>query len=532
MERSATKIPIAPKSLEFLQITPQYRRMLALVRSIAAWLRCRFRNSAALERRNLPLPHQPNVPGNQRPGRLAILTLTLAAAILRISFLDSKSFWLDEGITAQTVTLPFNVLLKVILGGRTNMSLYYLLLHGWTSVAGSSEFIIRLPSALFDAATVPLVYRLGTELSNRRVGLMAAVLVSVNVTCIRYAQTARSYSMYVALATLASIFFIRSVKRRSSLTNLAGYVVSGTLSIYSQLFGIFAVPAQWLSVFLFRPGRKSAIRLTVCALVIGTVSLPAFFFGISGHHGSLGWIAKTSLNSVVELILSYAGAFDGQVTSLSLILAGLYIVGVAFAILWTPRLDWPSLGYLLVSLCFPICVTIIISSIEPFFVTRYLLAGLPLFALMASIGFQRLKPAFAIAIVCAIALLSLGQDYYYYRAPPIEDWRGVVDFVAKHAQPGDTLVAWDASAVVDYYVSRSSRDRTYPAKVFYTRVSGKAVLSSEELLGHSEGGRVWLTFAAWERLDKTILPVILRHAQVVDEPQFPGVRLFLFERRS
>jgi mannosyltransferase len=506
--------------------------MLALVRSIASWTHCRFRSWAAQELRNLSFSHQPNVLGNQRPGRLAIFTLTAAAAILRISFLDSKSFWLDEGTTAKRVTLPLDALLKVIRGGRTNMSLYYLVLHGWTSVAGTSEFTIRLPSALFDAATVPLVYALGTELSNRRVGLVAALLVSVNATSIRYAQTARSYSMYVALATLASIFFIRSVQRNSSPTNLVGYVVSGALSIYTQLFGIFAVPSQWLSVFLFRLGKKDAIRLTICALVIEALSLPAFFFGISGHHGSLAWIPKTSFNSVVELVLSFAGAFDGQVTSLSVILAGLYIVGFLFAILWTRRPDWPPLGYLLLSLCFPICVTIAISFIEPLFVTRYLLAGLPLFAVLAAIGFQRMKPPFAIAIVCAIVLLSLTQDYYYYRSPAVEDWRGVVDFVAKRAQPGDTLVVWDGAAGFDYYLSRSSRERIYPVKVFYTRVSGNPALSSEELLGHSEGGRVWVTFAAWEGLDKTVMPLILRHAQVLDQPQFSGVRLFLLERGS
>ena len=504
--------------------------MLAHIRSIAACLGYRFRSWGAQELRNLFLPHQSNIPGNPRAGRLAIFMLTLAATILRVSFLDSKSFWLDEGVTAQRVSLPLSGLLRVIVGGRTNMSLYYLLLHGWTSIAGSSEFIIRLPSALFDAATVPLVYVLGTELRDRRVGLLAAVLVSVNATSIRYAQTARSYSMYVMLATLAAIFFVRSVQRGSSQADLAGYVVSGTLSIYTQLFGIFAVPPQWLSVFLFRLGRKGAIRLTICALVIGALSLPAFFFGISGHHGSLAWIPKTSFNSVVGLILSFAGAFDGQVTILSVILAGLYIVGFLLAILWAPRPDWPPLGYLLLSLCFPICVTIVISFIEPLFVTRYLLAGLPLFAVLAAIGFRRLNPPFSIAIVCAIALLSLGQDYYYYCGPSIEDWRGVVDFVAKRAQPQDTLVVWDAAAAVDYYVSRSSREHIYPAKVFYTRVSGKAALSSEELLGHSKGGRVWVTFAAWEGLDKTVMPLILRHAQVLDEPQFSGVRLFLLER--
>src|SRR5579871_4095684 len=180
--------------------------MFALVRSTASGPGCRSRSRSVQE--NLAFPHQPNVFGHQLD-RLAILMLTLAAIILRISFLDSKSFWLDEATTAQRVTLPLNALLNVIASGRTNMSVYYLVLHGWTSLAGSSEFAVRLPSALFDAATVPLVYVFGTEVWNRRVGLVAALLLSVNATSIRYAQTARSYSMYVMLATLAAIFFIR-----------------------------------------------------------------------------------------------------------------------------------------------------------------------------------------------------------------------------------------------------------------------------------------------------------------------------------
>ena len=96
--------------------------------------------------------------------------------------------------------------------------------------------------------------------------------------------------MHVALATLAAIFFVRSVQRGSSPADLAGYVVSGTLNIYTQLFGIFAVPPQWLSGFLFRLGRKGAIRLTICALVIGALSLPAFSSGfpviMEAWHGS------------------------------------------------------------------------------------------------------------------------------------------------------------------------------------------------------------------------------------------------------
>ncbi len=86
--------------------------------------------------------------------------LMLAAAILRIAFIDSKSLWLDESLTARRAMLPLSELWKVIRHGHMNMSLYYLMLSGWASMAGTSEFMLRLPSALFDVATVALIYRL------------------------------------------------------------------------------------------------------------------------------------------------------------------------------------------------------------------------------------------------------------------------------------------------------------------------------------------------------------------------------------
>ena len=45
-----------------------------------------------------------------------------------------------------------------------NMALYYVILHWWTRVAGTSEIALRIPSVIFATATVPLVYapQLGT----------------------------------------------------------------------------------------------------------------------------------------------------------------------------------------------------------------------------------------------------------------------------------------------------------------------------------------------------------------------------------
>jgi uncharacterized membrane protein len=113
---------------------------------------------------------------------------------------------------------------------EANMSLYYLLLRGWLHF-GSSPFFIRSLSVIFSLATLPAIFWLAGRLFDRRVALVAVALMSFNAYHIRYAQEARSYSLFVLLATLSSGFFVATL-REPSRRNRAGYVlasVSGSL---------------------------------------------------------------------------------------------------------------------------------------------------------------------------------------------------------------------------------------------------------------------------------------------------------------
>ena len=119
--------------------------------------------------------------GISREGRY-VAGLTLLAAILRISFLDAKSLWMDEGMTACRVGSGLRNLVSILLHAEMNMCAYYLMMHAWIAHAGNSEFVLRLPSVVFDTATVPMVYLLGKELGSRRAGLIAALMLTLNAT--------------------------------------------------------------------------------------------------------------------------------------------------------------------------------------------------------------------------------------------------------------------------------------------------------------------------------------------------------------
>ena len=94
------------------------------------------------------------------------------------------------------------------------MSLYYLLLRIWLHF-GQSEFFIRSLSVVIAAATIPAIYWLARLLYDRRVALIAAALLTVNAYSVRYAQEARSYALFLLLATLSSGFLIALLREPS-----------------------------------------------------------------------------------------------------------------------------------------------------------------------------------------------------------------------------------------------------------------------------------------------------------------------------
>ena len=386
-----------------------------------------------------------------------VALLTIAAAILRVIFLNSKSLWLDEGISAMRSAMPLGALTRELVYNDTNMALYQLIQYWWSHLAGSSEISLRFPSVIFATVTIPLIYALGAELVDRRVGLIAALLLCVNVSNIQYAQEARSYSMVGMLVTLSSLFFVRSIQR-SSYQRLRDYLIVGPWAAYAQLFGILILPAQWLSLFLFRADRTARFRLTVCIAVVASLSLPAVILAMLGDHGQVGWIPTTTGTEVIRTFAMFAGVYWGSLSVVpNWLLFATYLAIIAIAGSRASEDERPAVGFLLLSVVTPVVIALLVSIFKPLFVYRYLLICQPFFVLVAAVGLTRIKPrSVTVAITILIVALSLSEDRTFYRSGSKQDWRGAINFVGANAKPGDVLLVfpeWNKSPV-DYYVGR------------------------------------------------------------------------------
>ena len=97
--------------------------------------------------------------------RLPLTGIVVLAALLRLVGLGSRSLWLDEGAEYDAVHGSLGHLFERIANRESTPPLSYLYEWLCTKVIGTSEFALRLPSALCGIAMVPVGYAIGKKLA-------------------------------------------------------------------------------------------------------------------------------------------------------------------------------------------------------------------------------------------------------------------------------------------------------------------------------------------------------------------------------
>src|SRR5256884_6206327 len=109
---------------------------------------------------------------------LFLFTLALGFNLYR---LGTPGIWFDEAFSVELARQPLPLLWHIIFGLEPNMELYYLFLHAWLDVTAmlglhATEFVVRLPSAIFAALSTMVVFLLGRCFLTMPAGLVAAGL--------------------------------------------------------------------------------------------------------------------------------------------------------------------------------------------------------------------------------------------------------------------------------------------------------------------------------------------------------------------
>jgi hypothetical protein len=416
---------------------------------------------------------------------LIILTLTVIGFYLRFNNLGSKSFWTDELITTYAAIGLLEHGTPLMPSGeaytRALLNTYLIALSFKTF--GISEFSARIVSVVFGTLIIPIAYLFGKELENKRVGIIAALLITFSAFEILWAREARMYAQFQFFYLLTAYLFYISIKKGSSKL----FLFSGLSFIfawYSHVLSLCFIPVAVTYVLLCKRmeflKNKNLVYATSGILGIAVVYM------ILTDKTPLDYYPLTAPEWAQHTFLHYA--FASQLFTLFVLVV---ISSIILLLLWKLGLykNKNPLVYLMLNFFIPF----IILSISPWKTVRYSFFIFPFLILLASsaIDFYAVRnwgnnnnaictqtsKAFRVkselvknikTIITVILILLLfmqvssdiyfvsHDSYTFYHDCP-ENWKKGCEFVKEHLDEDDKI-ATNMPLATLYYVGRVDYD--------------------------------------------------------------------------
>ncbi|HEX7490326.1 MAG TPA: glycosyltransferase family 39 protein [Candidatus Limnocylindrales bacterium] len=367
-----------------------------------------------------------------RPGVPALCGL--GALLVFLIGITGPSLWIDEGHTWNYATEPLGTMLGGVVGSTNAVeAAYYVVIHFWIGLAGTSEVALRLPSAVAMALAVWLASKTAADAAGNRAAFVAGFVMIALPGVTRYAQEARPYAFAVAAVALSTFLLYRGLTR-SGRRWWVGYAAALAIVGYFHLLSLLVVPGQLAPMLLIDRSRWPSFAAAGAAAAAAV--LPVAILGFV-QRGQIAWIPPVQFDYLWNGFAVITGSLAVTAAIAATALVGsqdrrLMALGLGTA-LATPVLLW-TLGWL-----------------APLYLGRYLLGAAPGIAILSAGSLTTVRTARLVALgVILVVLVWPQQVAYRTAAAHNQDYRGAAD-----------LVATDCSARISY--DGMSRD----AMVYY-----------------------------------------------------------------
>lgn len=453
-----------------------------------------------------------------------LLAIIALAAFLRLFCLGCESLKGDEAFSVLWSSPDPISIIKSTALTETHPPFYYLLLHFWMILFGKSEAAIRVLSACLGIISVVILYKIGCELFNRKIAVIASFLIAINAFVITHSQEARQYSLLLLLTVVSFLYFIRIVEaEKVNKSHVFFYVISNILLCYTHIFGPFTIVCQVLYFLLFRR-RYSEVRfvfwsaqaITLLFFLPWIFVLVTYTFPHIADPNMFYVMPELTVSWVAEIVASISGpqylwlpiAFVFVLIFFTLCLAGVFlpprllekkrqnktIIRSKLARI-LKSITEPRTALLLIWLIFPVVISLILSlTVTSLFLNRYLIGITPALYLLVAIGIYKIDsfirsyaPQIKVAyiLVVLITAISVQGLYTYYALPQKPQWREITDLIKQNYRPDDGIVVYEDPFRRPFYYY-------YLENPKISTQTGQIIGTEPSWIGKE---RVWLIFA-------------------------------------
>jgi uncharacterized membrane protein len=483
--------------------------------------------------------------------RLWLALIIVLGATLRLYRLDFQSLWYDEGLQHYVATQ--NSIGDLFRQTRSFHPPASFIVNHLFLLLGESDFLLRLPSALFGIASLPVVYILARDLTSKESAVFAVFVLAISPFHVWYSQDGRMYMQLMFLSLLSSVLFIQALKR-SGVRWWISYTLVAAAGMYTHVFMVWCLIAQFVWMLIYYRDRLRA-HLTagatvfllflpwalllpwihrfvrgVSATAMGSgapagpraafragfswESIPYTFFAYSSGFSIGPTVRELHENRSLAFILQFAP----EILLVVVIFGGLLLVGLPGLY---RRYHRKSMTFCLVGLCVPILGAFLYAlAPRATYNVRYAITAFPYFCIFLGVGltlvFQNNRAAGGALLLGVLAISSTSlANYFFNPRYAKEDVRSAV-VSWRSVSNGEPLLSYRADNVVRVYLRGSEKER-------HSRLTEDVISDINLLLSKTEAPSVYILLGRdWKKLKEKAI----RTAYVIDHEQsYPGVIL-------
>ena len=409
------------------------------------------------------------------PDIVFLALLMIVAAGLRLYRLNT-GLWFDEIVTLLGSVRPPLSEIVTHFPSNNDHPLYSVLAHIAVQVFGEQPWVLRLPSALFGIAAIPMVYLVGVAVTNRREAGAAALILTVSYHHIWFSQNARGYTALLFCVLVSTFALIRwfDTGRRAFLLL---YALLTAIGAYAHLTMVLVSLSQALACSLdwLMNGRASRARTEwkpLAGAFIGAGLLTVLCYAPMLMDVSSFFTTQTATRTEVAtprwaILAAIRGLQVGFGTLWAIALGACVFTAGA----WSYFRQKPTVAFLFL-LPLPVTVLLALAMNRPifprflFFATGFLLlvsvrgaaytAGAVARFAPGTLAPQRAATAAIAVLTLAAVAVSVRSLPYGYRYPK-QDYTQAVAFVEQSKGTGDpvAVIGETTATPVRRYLGRS-----------------------------------------------------------------------------
>lgn len=365
-----------------------------------------------------------------------IIALCGLAFLVRLYRIDYDPAWFDEAATIGIATLSFGDLFGEMARLESSPAGYYVTAKLWGYLFGLDPVPLRLLSAIAGVLSIIPIWLVARDIGGQRAAWLAAGLLALAATHIRFSQDARTYALLFLPVSIALLITVRlglhATMDRVALRYvvLLGLVQGSMLWLHSTapfiLLGLNACLFTTAS-FTFRGFRRAAILVIAVNVITGLVGIVPIIHAVS-HLLQPQFVDRwIDVPDILEALQLYGRTLIAPFLHWGSHAAGIiYIALVAFAAFTALRLRQAAMFGLFAMLVVSGVALPLVSNFVPILLDRtvmFLLA--PLVVVVSTAAASLPRPAFTVVGGILLLLQGIGAVNYQSIAIRKEQWPDV-----------------------------------------------------------------------------------------------------------